>query len=104
MSYATRYGGHIPKALNHNKVVHQKDSNDILLCEFSDYKCYHQRYKELEPIEYKGIGTTLPGYDRFQIYNRAAGIVPNYGGHVPGKNLQYGKTFGNITIDARKWL
>lgn len=39
-----------------------------------------------------------------KIYLTHIGLLPNYAGHVPGATFRYGKTFGNDTINCRKWL
>lgn len=40
----------------------------------------------------------------FEIYHTHLGQMPNYTGHIPGAQFRYGKTYGNDTIDAKRWL
>lgn len=39
-----------------------------------------------------------------QIYHKHLGQIPNYCGHIPGKMFRFGKTFGNDSRDAKRWL
>uniref|UniRef100_A0A0A9X5F1 Ciliary microtubule inner protein 2A-C-like domain-containing protein n=1 Tax=Lygus hesperus TaxID=30085 RepID=A0A0A9X5F1_LYGHE len=39
-----------------------------------------------------------------EIYHKHVGMLPDYGGHVPGSKFRVGKTFGNDTRDAKRWL
>ncbi|XP_017769917.1 PREDICTED: protein FAM166B [Nicrophorus vespilloides] len=38
------------------------------------------------------------------IYYRHIGQVPNYSGHIPGEIFRFGRTYGNDTKDAKRWL
>ncbi|KAH1021891.1 hypothetical protein HUJ04_011375 [Dendroctonus ponderosae] len=38
------------------------------------------------------------------IYHKHMGQLPNYGGHIPGAIFRYGKTYGNDSRDAKRWL
>ncbi|KAB0802592.1 hypothetical protein PPYR_04778 [Photinus pyralis] len=39
-----------------------------------------------------------------EIYHRHIGQLPNYAGHIPGAVFRFGKTYGNDTRDAKRWL
>ncbi|KAJ8734281.1 hypothetical protein PYW07_014832 [Mythimna separata] len=39
-----------------------------------------------------------------EIYHKHVGMLPNYAGHVPGCMFRFGKTYGNDTRDAKRWL
>ncbi|BES92878.1 UPF0605 protein [Nesidiocoris tenuis] len=39
-----------------------------------------------------------------EIYHKHIGMLPNYGGHIPGSMYRSGNTFGNDTRDAKRWL
>ncbi|CAK1548112.1 unnamed protein product [Leptosia nina] len=39
-----------------------------------------------------------------EIYHKHVGMLPNYAGHVPGCLFRFGKTYGNDTRDAKRWL
>lgn len=43
---------------------------------------------------------TLKHYDN--VYDRNRGVVPKYGGYVPGLKFRYGSTFGQLTHNARE--
>lgn len=43
---------------------------------------------------------TLKHYD--DVYDRHRGVVPKYGGYVPGLKFRYGSTFGQLTHNARE--
>lgn len=38
------------------------------------------------------------------IYHEHVGLIPNYGGYIPGGRFRFGSTFGRDTIDAKRWL
>ena len=38
------------------------------------------------------------------IYYTSIGLVPHYGGHIPGAMFRHGKTYGRDTIDAKRCL
>lgn len=40
----------------------------------------------------------------FDIYHKHLGQLPNYTGHIPGAIFRYGRTYGNDTRDAKRWL
>lgn len=39
-----------------------------------------------------------------EIYHKHIGQLPNYTGHIPGAIFRYGKTYGNDSRDAKRWL
>lgn len=39
-----------------------------------------------------------------EIYQKHIGQLPNYTGHIPGAIFRYGKTYGNDSRDAKRWL
>lgn len=38
------------------------------------------------------------------IYHKHLGQLPRYTGHIPGAMFRYGKTYGNDSRDAKRWL
>lgn len=80
-----------------------KQLTNSALCEFTN-NYHHRRSAEWCPIEMAGVGTSCPNSGQFVIYHRNIGIVPNYGGHVPGEAFSFGRTYGMATVDAKNWL
>ncbi|KAL1505685.1 hypothetical protein ABEB36_005191 [Hypothenemus hampei] len=39
-----------------------------------------------------------------EIYHKHIGQLPNYSGHIPGAIFRYGRTYGNDSRDAKRWL
>ncbi|XP_070491359.1 CIMIP2 protein CG18335-like [Chironomus tepperi] len=72
------------------------------LCDFTNG---YQFTKSTEWAPLPFYHTSLDG-DRpgTEIYPRNTGLISNYMGHVPGMKLSYGKTFGNESVNAKRYL
>lgn len=64
---------------------------------------YFRRSVEWVPVRSAGIGRSFASMDGV-IYPRVIGMLPRYGGHVPGYIFNMGQTFGRSTVNARRWL
>lgn len=51
-----------------------------------------------------GVGASIPSLPCHKIYHRNIGLIPNYGGHVPGQTFRFGQTYGTDSVDAKRWL
>merc|ERR1711881_742076 len=79
-------------------------------------KVYADTYIRRDAAKWKS--TPVPGmrtcteYDQYRteamteacgtIYEKARGVVPKYGGYVPGLKFRYGSPFGQLTYNARE--
>uniref|UniRef100_A0A336LKC9 CSON009746 protein n=1 Tax=Culicoides sonorensis TaxID=179676 RepID=A0A336LKC9_CULSO len=84
-------------------IVNNLKKNQKLLQKKSWFDDYNQRKSfEWAPISAKGMGNSLSSVsDQCQIYYNDRGLIPGYGGHVPGIQEKYGNTFGQSSIDAK---
>lgn len=64
----------------------------------------HRKSAEWCPIEMAGVATSCPNEGHFVVYHRTTGMIPNYAGHVPGEAFTFGRTYGNATVDAKRWI
>ncbi|ALC41487.1 CG18336, partial [Drosophila busckii] len=64
---------------------------------------YFRRSVEWVPIRSAGVGRSFPN-TYGMVYPRVIGLLPRYGGHVPGEIFDVGRTFGRSTVDAKRWL
>ncbi|XP_068147794.1 uncharacterized protein [Drosophila tropicalis] len=89
MSYSSRYGFefHLP---------------DDGWC-FPKDDMHFRRSTEWVPLESAGVGRSFANTNAV-IYPRVIGMLPRYGGHVPGEIFKVGTTYGRSTIDAKRWL
>ncbi|XP_034108956.1 CIMIP2 protein GA14893 [Drosophila sulfurigaster albostrigata] len=89
MSYSNRYGFdfHLP---------------DGGWCNPKD-DMYFRRSVEWVPIRSAGVGRSS-AITNGVIYPRVCGMLPRYGGHVPGEIFNVGHSFGSSTVDAKRWL
>ena len=82
--------------------------------EFSS-KLYGDSYIRKDAAKWKS--TPVPGirtatnYDQYRneaikhydcVYDKNRGVLPKYGGYVPGLKFRYGSTFGQLTYNARE--
>lgn len=83
-----------------------KQLTNSALVEFTNnyHHLRHRQSAEWCPMEMTGVATSCPNNGQFAIYHRTIGMVPSYSGHVPGKLYSFGRTYGNATIDAKRWL
>ncbi|XP_030378408.1 UPF0605 protein GA14893 [Scaptodrosophila lebanonensis] len=75
---------------------------DGSLCSPKD-DLYFRRSAEWVPLEKAGVGRSFANTNGV-IYPRVIGMLPRYGGHVPGEIFDVGRTYGRSTIDAKRWL
>ncbi|XP_052839148.1 protein FAM166B [Drosophila gunungcola] len=61
------------------------------------------RSEEWVPVEKAGVGRSFANPNGV-IYPRVVGMIPRYGGHVPGNKFRVGNTYGRSTIDAKRHL
>ncbi|XP_037037405.1 UPF0605 protein GA14893-like [Bradysia coprophila] len=94
--------GHKPFAWPLFGKDHQRITNDAL-CDFSN-NFNHHKSTEWAPIVHTGVGASIPSESCHQIYHRNIGLLPNYGGHVPGAVFRFGQTYGADSLDAKRWL
>ncbi|KAH8397011.1 hypothetical protein KR215_007608, partial [Drosophila sulfurigaster] len=64
---------------------------------------YFRRSVEWVPIRSAGVGRSS-AITNGVIYPRVCGMLPRYGGHVPGEIFNVGHSFGSSTVDAKRWL
>lgn len=77
-------------------------TNDAL-CDFTN-NFNHHKSTEWSPIINTGVGASVPSAPCHKIYHRNIGLIPNYGGHVPGAMFRIGQTYGSDSRDAKRCL
>ncbi|XP_071439796.1 CIMIP2 protein CG18335 [Hetaerina americana] len=96
------YTGHVPFSHGAYGKTHDSQVRSQLAEFTSNYR--HRQSQEWAPAELGGLNT----YPRLSagtiIYPTHVGLIPKYGGHVPGETFRYGRTYGNATRDAKRWL
>ncbi|XP_030763013.1 UPF0605 protein CG18335 [Sitophilus oryzae] len=96
-----RFTGHLPFGYAAFGKTNEAMTNSAL-CDFTSN--YRKRLSnEWAPVE---IDRPDPPVlvQPSEIYHRHIGQLPNYGGHIPGAIFRYGKTYGNDSRDAKRWL
>lgn len=72
------------------------------LCDFTS------NYRKKQSAEWAPVNLSRPDPPLIilptDIYHRHIGMIPNYTGHIPGARLRCGKTFGEDSRDAKRWL
>lgn len=72
------------------------------LCDFTT------NYRRRQSTEWAPVSITRPDpplqIQPSEIYHKQLGQIPNYAGHIPGAPFRFGKTYGNDTRDAKRWL
>ncbi|XP_013104479.2 UPF0605 protein GA14893-like [Stomoxys calcitrans] len=96
------YGGHIPMAMTHFGKSSKQLTNSALADFTNNY--HHRQSAEWCPMELTGIASSCPNLGQFVIYHRTIGMIPKYSGHVPGEAFTIGCTYGNATVNAKRWL
>ncbi|XP_073987699.1 CIMIP2 protein CG18335-like isoform X2 [Rhodnius prolixus] len=94
------YAGHVPFGYSKFGENFQNATNSAL-------KDFSFKFNRMKSTEWAPVGTlrdqpalvSIPHH----IYSEKHGLIPNYGGFVPGIQFRYGKTFGEVTRDAKKW-
>ncbi|XP_037952993.1 uncharacterized protein LOC119683709 [Teleopsis dalmanni] len=103
MSYSARCGGQ-SRAAKYRLGLHGRYIGPGATAENTNN--YRQRIStEWGVLESAGIATSFSStiYGRCPIvYPRTIGLIPNYGGHIPGYLATVGKTFGDATVDAKR--
>lgn len=96
------HAGHKPFAWPLFGKDHKRITNDAL-CDFSN-NFNHHKSTEWAPIVNTGVGSSKPSGPCHKIYHRNIGLIPNYGGHIPGALFRFGQTYGTDSRDAKRWL
>ncbi|KAL0276226.1 UNVERIFIED_CONTAM: hypothetical protein PYX00_003835 [Menopon gallinae] len=81
-------------------------TNDLMtnsaLCDFTS------NYRRRLSTEWAPVNLSRPDpplhFQPMEIYHKHIGQVPNYCGHIPGAIFRCGKTFGEDSRDAKRWL
>lgn len=96
------YCGHIPMAMSRFGECSKSLTHGAL----SEFVHNYRRRKSAEwcPLEMAGVATSCPSEGHFVIYHRTTGMIPKYAGHVPGEAFTFGRTYGNATVDAKRWI
>ncbi|XP_018576172.1 UPF0605 protein CG18335-like [Anoplophora glabripennis] len=95
------FTGHVPFGYATLGKTNQQMTNSAL-CDFTS--SYRKRLSnEWAPVQIDRPEPPLL-IQPAEIYHRHIGQLPNYGGHIPGAIFRYGKTYGNDTRDAKRWL
>ncbi|KAL9878976.1 CIMIP2 protein GA14893-like isoform 1-T1 [Glossina fuscipes fuscipes] len=96
------YSGHIPMAMTRFGQSSKQLSHGALSEFINNYR--HRRSDEWCPLQSAGVASSCPNTSQFVIYHPTVGMIPNYAGHVPGEAFTFGRTYGNATIDAKRWI
>ncbi|KAK6620742.1 hypothetical protein RUM43_011037 [Polyplax serrata] len=81
-------------------------SNDPMtnsaLCDFTS------NYRKKMSTEWAPVNLSRPDpplhFQPMEIYHKHVGLMPNYAGHIPGARFRCGKTIGDDSRDAKRWL
>lgn len=95
------FTGHVPFGYAALGTTHEAMTNSAL-CDFTNN--YRKRLSnEWAPVQ---IDKAEPPVlvQPSEIYHKHIGQLPNYTGHIPGAIFRYGKTYGNDSRDAKRWL
>ncbi|XP_044730261.1 UPF0605 protein CG18335-like [Chrysoperla carnea] len=97
----TGYSGHVPFANSTFGKTNAEMTNSAL-CDFVS------NYRKRQSTEWAPVSIVRPDpplqIQPTEIYYKHLGQIPNYGGHIPGAMFRHGKTFGNDSRDAKRWL
>nr|XP_004928645.1 UPF0605 protein CG18335 [Bombyx mori] len=95
------FSGHVPYGFQRFGESSKKLTNSAL-CDFSS------NYRRRQSTEWAPVNVVKPdpplSINPTEIYHKHVGMLPNYAGHVPGCVFRFGKTYGNDTRDAKRWL
>ncbi|XP_066997275.1 CIMIP2 protein CG18335 [Anabrus simplex] len=95
------FGGHVPFGFSRFGESNQPYTNSAL-CDFTN------NYRMRMSTEWAPVSIIRPDpplqIQATEIYPKHMGLLPGYLGHVPGQILRFGKTFGNDSQDAKRWL
>nr|CAD7590749.1 unnamed protein product [Timema genevievae] len=95
------FSGHVPFGYSKYGSGNVQMTNSAL-CDFtSNYR--RRQSTEWAPVNVTRFDPPL-ALQPTVIYHKHVGLVPNYLGHVPGEMFRFGKTYGNDTRDAKRWL
>lgn len=95
------FTGHVPFGYASFGKTNESMTNSSL-CDFTNN--YRKRLSnEWAPVQ---IDRPEPPvlFQPSEIYHKHIGQLPNYTGHIPGAIFRYGKTYGNDSRDAKRWL
>ncbi|CAH0552676.1 unnamed protein product [Brassicogethes aeneus] len=95
------FTGHVPFGYASFGKSNEAMTNSVL-CDFT------ANYRKSLSTEWSPVTTSRPDppllISPTEIYHRQLGQLPNYGGHIPGAIFRFGKTYGNDSRDAKRWL
>ncbi|XP_022920071.1 CIMIP2 protein CG18335-like [Onthophagus taurus] len=95
------FAGHVPFGYASFGKTSQAMTNSSL-CDFTS------NYRKRLSTEWAPVSLNKPDppllLSPAEIYHKHVGLLPNYAGHIPGQIFRYGKTYGNDTRDAKRWL
>ncbi|CAH0552490.1 unnamed protein product [Brassicogethes aeneus] len=95
------FTGHVPFGYASFGKSNEAMTNSAL-CDFT------ANYRKRLSTEWSPVTTSRPDppllISPTEIYHRQLGQLPNYGGHIPGAIFRFGKTYGNDSRDAKRWL
>ncbi|KAL1138795.1 hypothetical protein AAG570_008857 [Ranatra chinensis] len=95
------FTGHVPFGYSKFGQGYAPYTNSAL-CDFtSNYR--QNKSTEWAPVSVTRVDPPLL-VQPTEIYHKQMGLLPNYGGHVPGIAFRSGKTYGTETRDAKRWL
>ncbi|KAK9498699.1 hypothetical protein O3M35_003275 [Rhynocoris fuscipes] len=100
-SFIAGYTGHVPFGFAQLGSSYGPASNCAL-------KSFSYEYNSLKSTEWAPVGTLReePASTAIphKIYSEKYGLIPNYEGFVPGFQFKVGKTYGEATRDAKRWI
>jgi len=95
------YTGHVPFGYSKYGQGYAPYTNSAL-CDFTS------NYRRRQSTEWAPVTISRPDPPLLiaptEIYPKHMGMLPNYSGHIPGIHYRSGKTFGNASRDAKRWL
>lgn len=95
------FTGHVPFGYANFGKTNEAMTNSAL-CDFTS------NYRKRLSTEWAPVTINRPDppllIQPSELYHRHVGQLPNYCGHIPGAIFRFGKTYGNDSRDAKRWL
>ncbi|XP_046399503.1 UPF0605 protein GA14893-like [Ischnura elegans] len=101
-TFKNGFAGHVPFSASAFGQSHDAQVRSQLAEFTSNYR--RRQSQEWAPVEIGGIESFPKVSAGPVIYPTHVGLIPKYGGHVPGETFRFGRTYGNATRDAKSWL
>ncbi|XP_055375434.1 protein FAM166B-like [Condylostylus longicornis] len=79
-------------------------NDNSALCEFTKYYKLNQHYRRIPITIETIISKPKNNFEKYEIYIKDKGMIPNYTGHVPGERFEIGKSYGKSTLNAKNKL